>query len=255
MAILYIGLTVITAYVGLSVLVAKVPRLFLDSTAQRMDGRRMRGNALLVIAHPDDECMFFAPIILSFLKQRRGREKLLVLCLSNGDFGRQDGQKRQAELFQATQALGLGAADVTVIDSGHLKDNSDWNEDLIANIVHQHCIKNAVKTVITFDEFGVSGHKNHVSIFHAVKRVPDITLFALETVSLFRKYTSLLDLPLTLVSNHMLPCKPWTELLSFEERSIAIRALYRHQSQMVWFRVLYSIFSRYLFLNTFQVYK
>lgn len=35
---------------------------------------------LLVIAHPDDECMFFAPSILSLAP----RNNIQVLCLSHG---------------------------------------------------------------------------------------------------------------------------------------------------------------------------
>lgn len=37
---------------------------------------------LLVIAHPDDECMFFTPVILSLLK--RGCD-IHVLCLTTGE--------------------------------------------------------------------------------------------------------------------------------------------------------------------------
>lgn len=39
--------------------------------------------ALLVIAHPDDECMFFAPTIIGL--QERGI-KVNILCLSTGEF-------------------------------------------------------------------------------------------------------------------------------------------------------------------------
>ncbi len=39
---------------------------------------------LLVIAHPDDEAMFFTPTIKEI--QSQGRD-LFILCLSTGDFG------------------------------------------------------------------------------------------------------------------------------------------------------------------------
>ena len=243
------------SYVVLSVIVAKFPHFFFDTSGQRMDGKRIRGNTLLVIAHPDDECMFFGPTVVSFLKQRRGRDKFLILCLSNGDHGGQNGEERQQEFFRAARVLGLAASDVTVTLSEHLKDGRDWNEVLITNIVHQHCEKNLIRNIITFDEFGVSGHKNHISVFHAVKNVPGITLFALESVSIFRKYASIMDLPFSLMLNYVLPSKPWTEIVSSTDRDIVVSALHQHTSQMVWFRRLYSIFSRYLFVNTFQVYK
>lgn len=246
---------IVVVYVVLSIIVANFPQFFFDASGQRMDGKRIRGNTLLVIAHPDDECMFFGPTIVSFLKQRRGRDKFLILCLSNGDHGSENGEERQQELFRAARSLGLAAADVTVTLSEHLKDGRDWNEILISNIVYQHCQKSAIRNILTFDEYGVSGHKNHISIFHAVKNVPGVTVFALESVSIFRKYASVFDLPLSLMLNYMLPSKPWTEIISASDRSIVIEALSQHKSQMVWFRRLYSIFSRYLFINTFQVYK
>ena len=38
---------------------------------------------LLVIAHPDDECMFFAPTLSVLTRQH---VQVFVLCLSNGEF-------------------------------------------------------------------------------------------------------------------------------------------------------------------------
>lgn len=248
-------LLAIIAYIVLSVIVAKLPHLFFDAGTQRMDGKRIRGNTLLVIAHPDDESMFFGPTIVSFQKQKRGRDKFLILCLSNGDADGQCGEKRQQEFFSAAQTFGLAACDVTVLLTDRLKDGRDWSELMIANIVHQHCEKHSIRNVLTFDEYGVSGHKNHVSIFHAVKTVPGVTLLALESVPLFRKYASILDLPLSLALNYVRPSKPWAEIISVNDRRLVLRALYQHQSQMVWFRRLYALFSRYLFINTFQVYK
>ena len=252
---LVVAAVVAVAYIALSVFIAKKPRSFFDASVQRMNGKRVQGNFLVVVAHPDDECMFFAPTIISFLRQRKGREKLLLLCLSVGDYGGQDGEKRQQELFRAARVLGLACSDVTVLDSEHVKDGGDWNEALVADIVHQHCVKNSVQTVITFDHFGVSGHKNHACIFHAAKRIPGVTLFALESVSLLRKYASALDLPLTLLLKSIVPSTPWVEVVSLEDREVVVRALLQHRSQMVWFRRLYALFSRYLLINTFQVYR
>jgi len=43
---------------------------------------RQSGRILFIIAHPDDECMFFAPTILSLT--RCGQYDVFVLCLSTG---------------------------------------------------------------------------------------------------------------------------------------------------------------------------
>lgn len=42
--------------------------------------KSLKRRALLVIAHPDDECMFFGPLILALNKDYR----IFVLCLSKG---------------------------------------------------------------------------------------------------------------------------------------------------------------------------
>lgn len=41
-----------------------------------------QGNVLLITAHPDDECMFFSPTLLSLQQQQAVRVHLL--CLSEG---------------------------------------------------------------------------------------------------------------------------------------------------------------------------
>ena len=45
------------------------------------------GNTLLVTAHPDDECMFFAPMLLALRRareRRKSEDDVFLLCLSNG---------------------------------------------------------------------------------------------------------------------------------------------------------------------------
>ena len=39
---------------------------------------------LLVVAHPDDECMFFGPVISCMSAEPEGCHNLFVLCLSDG---------------------------------------------------------------------------------------------------------------------------------------------------------------------------
>jgi len=54
---------------------------------KRLTKRRVRlkvhtGRVLFVTAHPDDECMFFAPTILTLT--RSGQYDVFLLCLSSG---------------------------------------------------------------------------------------------------------------------------------------------------------------------------
>ena len=59
-------------------------------------------NILYVIAHPDDEAMFFVPSI----RRLREHNKLYLLCLGNGD-GAGLGRIREKELIQSAKYLGF----------------------------------------------------------------------------------------------------------------------------------------------------
>lgn len=62
---------------------------------------------------------------------------------------------------------------------------------------------------MTFDSFGVSGHRNHIAVFKAVKRLKDkgllqdVTVYFLKSIGMLRKYASLLDLPLSIYSRQV----------------------------------------------------
>ncbi|KAK3527224.1 hypothetical protein QTP86_014648, partial [Hemibagrus guttatus] len=58
--------------------------------------------------------------------------------------------------------------------------------------------------VLTFDEGGVSGHVNHIAIYKALShlafagRLPeDCQVLSLHTISILRKYLSILELPIS----------------------------------------------------------
>lgn len=57
---------------------------------------------LLITAHPDDEAMFFLPMI----KAMKNRFKIHLLCLSSGNADGL-GEKRTQELADCTQYLGI----------------------------------------------------------------------------------------------------------------------------------------------------
>ena len=72
-----------------------------------------RRNILYVIAHPDDEAMFFAPSIVSL----RATNNLHLLCLSTGNA---DGLGRTREKELQASAKWLGFQSATVIDDPEL---------------------------------------------------------------------------------------------------------------------------------------
>ncbi|XP_072099017.1 N-acetylglucosaminyl-phosphatidylinositol de-N-acetylase isoform X5 [Mobula birostris] len=134
-----------------------------DQAAQR------RGTAtLLVTAHPDDECMFFAPAVLRLA----ARGPFYLLCLSTGNFYNQ-GEVRKKELLQSCVVLGIPSSCVTILDHRELPDNPgvQWDLELIASLILRHIKMHEINLVMTFDKDGVSGHANHTSVYYAVRRL------------------------------------------------------------------------------------
>jgi len=201
---------------------------------------------LLVIAHPDDEAMFFGPTLLSLSKSYN----ISILCLSNGNYEGL-GQIRSKELLECGLIYNISNDNIKVIDHADLKDgmNNIWSIDTIADIIIEN-IKN-IDTIITFDSYGVSGHPNHIATYKGVvlahKRLNDtnipIKVLILNSVNIIRKFLGIFDIILSL-------------LLS---KNIAItlnilhiwKAMAAHSSQFVWYRRLFVIFSRYTYVNTF----
>ncbi len=154
---------------------------------------------LLITAHPDDESMFFIPILRNLIhlhskndERHSQKPNIQLLCLSNGDYRDvSDGPVRTEELYKACSLIGIDghkttsdASSVVVLDDDRLKDgpNEVWNSDLIASTVleriqkilgsihKQQSTQGKINiNIITFDEGGVSGHPNHVDVFRGIK--------------------------------------------------------------------------------------
>lgn len=90
-------------------------------------------NILLVIAHPDDEAMFFAPTITNL----RNKNQLYLLCLSNGNFMGL-GKQREKELERSRKYLGFKES--TCIDDPKLQDGmkTDWDTGYAAQVIKEH---------------------------------------------------------------------------------------------------------------------
>ncbi|TIC23933.1 LmbE-like protein [Wallemia mellicola] len=195
---------------------------------------------LLVIAHPDDEVMFFGPTLNHF---RRKGENLHVLCLSSGNADGL-GNIREQELYSSLSVLGVQPDNVNLIENAHLQDGMDksWPEELIANVVVDYAKVHNIDRILTFDKEGVSSHPNHKSIHWGTKRV-DLEKCTLRTHSIPMKY-SMFSIPPEKSS--------LTIFSSFGDYIRSIGGMMRHKSQLVWFRVLYILISRYMWINEFD---
>lgn len=198
------------------------------------------GNCLLVIAHPDDECLFFSPILLSL------RSSISILCLSNGN------NHRSEEFIRSCQQLHIKQYKI-IDDQIHLKDSQKvfWSSDAILGHVKQAIDRWQISTIISFDSYGISGHKNHSSIYYALLKLSDETsrlvhFLSLQSIPIYRKYLTLFEL-------FRLNSKERVFILPREHLLTPHRAMFEHRSQLVWFRYLYVLFSRYIFINDFKL--
>lgn len=187
-------------------------------------------HSMLLIAHPDDESMFFSPFLFC-------NNPVVILCLSNGDYDSL-GNIRSAELRALCAKRGWN-----LVLSDH-KDGYDWCVNTIAANVLDVCTKYNVENIVTFDERGISGHKNHVSCYKAMQKLKNrldpkyLGFYCLKTVNIFEKYVFSLS-------------RPTYQIPFFSLYGLA-NMLY-HYSQFVWFRFLYILFSSYMYFN--EVYE
>ncbi|RAK99467.1 PIG-L family deacetylase [Aspergillus ibericus CBS 121593] len=151
----------------------------------------------LLIAHPDDEAMFFAPTVLALTKPEYGNH-LKILCLSSGDADGL-GHIRKKELVKSGMQLGLrNESDVYIIDDPSRFPDSmsaHWSESDVSAVLETafapeslDSSKSRKKTnrsgsgsgsgngdgaptatidvLLTFDKGGISNHPNHRSLYH-----------------------------------------------------------------------------------------
>lgn len=118
---------------------------------------------LLVIAHPDDEVMFFGPTVGALIKKGC---KVRVLCLSNGNADSL-GKIREVELEKVCKYLGVSECEI--VANEHLQDDiyTTWDATLVSSVIKGYLDKNdnidKIGTIISFDEEGVTKHPNHIS--------------------------------------------------------------------------------------------
>ena len=130
-------------------------------TSLNRDGRRV--HALFVIAHPDDEAMFFSPLVEALA---RWDHKISVLCLSTGNvYGL--GSRRKQELFDNLRMnFGVPSSRVRIIDHKNMQDgmDKDWNDKVVSSMILAEVEQSFldVDMYVSFDSWGISGHKNHI---------------------------------------------------------------------------------------------
>lgn len=254
----------------------QIAQRYLAVWGDAVGGRLKSGRdaVLLVTAHPDDECMFFAPTVRALF---RAGVPVRLLCLSTGDRdGR--GRVRPQELARSCRILGI--ASCTVLD--RLPDGPEnvWPageieaalEDYFAAASDGDAGDVPITTLLTFDRRGVSGHPNHCDVSRGVIQFACSTsraafnIIELETVPLLSKYLGLLGIIYEFVlcytsrlmsgKRHASPSKEGAAVRTIalmpegEYYGMGVGAMRQHVSQLVWYRYLYLLCSRYMHVNT-----
>ncbi|KAL4712398.1 hypothetical protein ACJJTC_001559 [Scirpophaga incertulas] len=237
--------------VGYLIVCCLVYRRYARRIATRTRGALRAKRVLIVVAHPDDECMFFGPTIFRLCEQ--GAD-VYLLCLSNGNYEGK-GSIRKQELWNACHELGVQDEKIYLVMDTRMPDNPgrQWPIPVISKLIQHKLESLEIDTLVTFDRGGVSSHPNHCAIFYAIaymfveKMLPiRCTVYTLDSVNILRKYITFLDIPLSFILSSKRYFLRWTE-----SRRV-VRAMKLHRSQMVWFRYLYVVFSRYMVINTLR---
>ncbi len=131
-----------------------------------------------------------------------------------------------------------------------------------------------IDVIITFDKGGVSGHPNHISLYHGARHfisslitnrpgwASPVDLYTLSSVNVLRKYASILDVLTSMISmvfgkkvagEHPTPLVFLSHPV--EVRTAQTAMTHAHVSQMRWFRWGWIGLSRYMVVNDLHLEK
>ena len=153
---------------------------------------------LLLTAHPDDEIMFFYPLLKYLISEQFS---IHVLCLTYGQLGKDPASEVRKKEFEKVMNT-LSIKNFQLVNSSKLKDSQDiqWDMEEIGTHVDKYVKENSINCVFSFDRDGISKHCNHsdVSLFldTRLKKYEErnIKIYMLESVNIIRKYVILVDL-------------------------------------------------------------
>ena len=221
---------------------------------------KSKKKCLVATAHPDDESMFFLPLIDNLKSQGY---TVHLLCFSNGN-----SSVREDELAKAAAYLKIDKLSVLDLKSKGIEDGMErvWDTAVIRSTLLEYIKAQAIEGLFTFDHKGVSGHLNHIALHLAITEKPsdfaEVKVFFLQSLPILKKYCPLFEFV------HILMKEFWTLLKDITDRSNTSEEVYRfynlnlarvwramslHHSQFVWFRRLFVLFSSYGMVNEFQL--
>ncbi|OAG32499.1 N-acetylglucosaminylphosphatidylinositol deacetylase [Nematocida sp. ERTm5] len=214
-------------------------RLAMNYIIHKLNNAKLPDNLryLMIIAHPDDESMFFGPFLTDVLRKKG--DISVVVCTGGEKGGKKKVRKQEMEYLCVSHGMSLFLLDYP---DGRLRET----DKLMNNLEIIYKSTNST-SIITFDSSGVSSHADHIacnkiSVLLA-KKVKTKHLYALESLGVLEKYF----LPVFTLFNLIFMRKSGILVTnSLYERIKNRRRMFCHKSQLLWYRYLYIIFSSYM---------
>ncbi|KAF8161747.1 hypothetical protein K438DRAFT_1859370 [Mycena galopus ATCC 62051] len=231
-----------------------------------------------------DECMFFAPTVLALAVLQRPSVSSRDPTSSSSLYSLWLSLESSLDLL----LVGVDTDKRLIVDHPDLQDNftAYWGAQIIASVLKAYIMQNRINTILTFDREGISGDLNKSLPAGAkalMSTLTEVRLFTLITTPVLPKYSGILAPSLAkfdLYASALLhfleaqllvarvltalniyvppagptPTTPRPEVMPvfvsrIKEHWAAVQAMRTHTSQMVWFRWLYVLFSRYMWVN------
>ncbi|KAK7202960.1 putative deacetylase LmbE-like domain-containing protein [Myxozyma melibiosi] len=246
-------------------------KVFKPTNARMLTSHFAHKRIALIIAHPDDEAMFFGPTLNALrqlaLDTNGGASglpdiNLRLICLSTGNADNL-GDTRTGELRASAAKFGVPPSNVVIFDDPRVQDQMGvtWPAEAIAELAAPYLAD--VDVVLTFDPTGVSGHGNHVSLNKYVQEYlvdgeadARREVWTLRTVNVLRKYIAFFDILVTYTYNQFFTDNARSLVLVSDVHQYAVTRQAMtdaHKSQMRWFRWGWISLSRYMVVNDLQL--
>ena len=208
------------------------------------------GSVLLLIAHPDDEIMFWTPTIKLLLSYNI---TLKILCLSNGNYNGL-GELREEEFDNVSSELNL--FDNKILNIPELQDNITmfWEPGVVAEQIEGFLRRNNdIKTIITFDYNGVTKHPNHISCYNGLRfyleqnkeecKNKNLQVYTLDSFNFVFQYTWVIPMFTNII-------KKYAFLSINFFNSYKLMSLYKTQFNLL--RKAHTILSSYSYFNSYN---
>jgi LmbE family N-acetylglucosaminyl deacetylase len=152
---------------------------------------------LFVFPHPDDETMMAGGLIRTLT--RYNADNIHIFVLTKGEKGDEImkldpetlAQVRSTEYLKSMKKLGVKLQNTTIADLGDGELENKIEKGI--NIIHKYIEENKINTVVTYEKWGVYGHKDHVAAAKIIKNIkmkmPNLkTFYATVTDKMAKKY-------------------------------------------------------------------